>query len=379
MGTPQQPDDGPVVAHPAVRVRAAAPVWAGELAAMRRAIELAADPAVRPGANPRVGCVLLDAGGVARAHGRHRGAGTPHAEVDALAAWDPALGAPDTAVVTLEPCRHTGRTGPCTQALLDAGVRRVVVGVLDPSAGAGGGADVLRAAGVEVVTGVLEDEAAAVDRAWLAAARLGRPHVTWKLSPTLDGRVAAADGSARWISSPESRADAHAHRARLDAIVVGTGTVLVDDCRLTARDPAGADLPREHQPLRVVVGQREIPDGAAVLDDAAPTVVLATHDPAEVLAALWERGARRVLVEGGPVLAGAFWRAGLVDEVVVYLAPVLLGAGPAAVGDLGIATIDDAARLDVVDVVRTGADLKITAVPRRPAGDRIDDDQQEVG
>ena len=378
MGTPQQPGDGT-----AVPVRSAAPVWAGELAAMRRAIELAADPAVRPGANPRVGCVLLDAGGVARAHGRHRGAGTPHAEVDALAAWDPALGAPDTAVVTLEPCRHTGRTGPCTRALIDAGVRRVVVGALDPSAEAGGGAEELRAAGVEVVTGVLEDEAAAVDRAWLAAARLGRPHVTWKVSPTLDGRVAAADGTARWISSPQSRADAHAQRARLDAIVVGTGTVLADDCRLTARDTGGADLAREHQPLRVVVGHREIPAGAAVLDDAAPTLVLTTHDPAEVLAELWRRGARRVLVEGGPVLAGAFWRAGLVDEVVVYLAPVLLGAGPAAVGDLGITTIDDAARLEVTDVVRTGPDLRITAVRRTATTDRADrhrsDDRQEVG
>jgi diaminohydroxyphosphoribosylaminopyrimidine deaminase/5-amino-6-(5-phosphoribosylamino)uracil reductase len=354
-------------------------VWAGEVAAMRRAIALAADPAVRPGANPRVGCVLLDAAGVARASGRHRGAGTPHAEVEALAGWDPALGSPHTAVVTLEPCRHTGRTGPCTQALLDAGVRRVVVGALDPGAQAGGGAEVLRAAGVEVVTGVLVDEATAVDPAWLASARLGRPHVTWKLSPTLDGRVAAADGTARWISSVESRRDAHAHRARLDAIVVGTGTVLADDPRLTARDDAGTDLPREQQPLRVVVGRRPAPPGAAVLDDAAPTLLLGTHDPAQVLDALWERGARRVLVEGGPVLAGAFWRAGLVDEVVVYLAPVLLGAGPAAVADLGITTIDRAARLDVVDVVRTGPDLRITAVPRaaadRPAQGT---DQQEV-
>jgi diaminohydroxyphosphoribosylaminopyrimidine deaminase/5-amino-6-(5-phosphoribosylamino)uracil reductase len=250
-----------------------------------------------------------------------------------------------------------------------------VVGALDPGAQAGGGAQVLRAAGVEVVTGVLAAEAEAVDPHWLAAARLGRPHVTWKVSPSLDGRVAAADGTARWISSPDSRADAHAHRARLDAIVVGTGTVLADDCRLTARDGAGNDLPYDRQPLRVVVGRREVPSGAAVLDGAAPTLVIGTHDPAQVLDALWERGARRVLVEGGPVLAAAFWRAGLVDEVVVYLAPVLLGAGPAAVGDLGVPTLADAARLDVVDVVRTGPDLRITAVPRRPA--RPDD--QEVG
>ncbi len=334
---------------------------------MRRAITLAAEVSVRTGANPRVGCVLLDRGGVARAAGVHRGAGTPHAEADALSRWDPALGPPDTAVVTLEPCRHTGRTGPCTEALLEAGVRRVVVGVRDPDTEAGGGADVLRAAGIEVVTGVLEDEATALDPHWLAAARLGRPHVTWKVSPTLDGRVAAADGTARWISSPESRADAHAHRARLDAIVVGTGTVLTDDPALTARTADGTPLPPERQPLRVVVGHRPVPAGATVLDEAAPTLVLATHDPAEVLTRLWERGARRVLVEGGPVLAAAFWRAGLVDEVVVYLAPVLLGAGPQAVGDLGIGTIGEAGRLDVVDVVRTGPDVRITAVPHRPA------------
>ncbi len=357
----------------------AAPAWAGELAAMRRAIELAADPSVRPGANPRVGCVLLDRGGVARAVGRHRGAGTPHAEVDALSRWDPAIGRPDTAVVTLEPCAHTGRTGPCTQALLDAGVRRAVVGVRDPDPAAAGGAEVLRAAGVEVVTGVLADEAAAVDPHWFAAARLGRPHVTWKVSPTLDGRVAAADGSARWISSPASRADAHARRAGLDAIVVGTGTVLADDPSLTARPADGTVLAADRQPLRVVVGRRRLPAGAAVLDDAAPTLVLGTHDPAEVLTTLWERGARRVLVEGGPVLAAAFWRAGLVDEIVVYLAPVLLGAGPQAVGDLGIGGIGEAARLDVVDVARTGPDVRITAVPRRPADQQQDEqrDQQE--
>lgn len=365
--------------HPGDPRPSVAPVWAGEVAAMRRAIALAADRSVRPGANPRVGCVLLDAAGVARASGRHRGAGTPHAEVEALAGWDPDLGAPHTAVVTLEPCRHTGRTGPCTQALLDAGVRRVVVGTLDPGAEAGGGAAVLRAAGVEVVTGVLEDEATAVDPAWLASARLGRPHVTWKLSSTLDGRVAAADGTARWISSPASRRDAHAHRARLDAIVVGTGTVLADDPRLTARDDDGADLAPDRQPLRVVVGRRGLPAGASVLDDAAPTLVLATHDPAEVLNALWARGARRVLVEGGPVLASAFWRAGLVDEVVAYLAPMLLGAGPAAVADLGITTIDAAARLDVVDVVRTGPDLRITAVPRRPADRSTQETDQQEG
>ena len=160
--------------------------------------------------------------------------------------------------------------------------------------------------------------------------------------------------AARWITSPASRADAHARRARLDAIVVGTGTVLADDPSLTARPADGTVLPADRQPLRVVVGRRSLPAGPRCSTTPRRRWCWAPTTRAEVLATLSERGARRVLVEGGPVLAAAFWRAGLVDELVVYLAPVLLGGGPPAVGDLGIAAIGEAARLDVVDVVRTG-------------------------
>ena len=345
-----------------------------ELTAMRRAVELAMrGPAHGP--NPRVGAVLLGADGAVLGEGWHRGAGTPHAEVAALA--DAADHGRDvrgaTAVVTLEPCDHTGRTGPCTLALLAAGVRRVVVGSRDPHPPAAGGADRLRAAGVEVVTGVLPAEAADVLGAWLPAVRRGRPFVTLKLATTLDGRVAAADGSSRWITSTVARRHAHELRGSVDAIAVGTGTVLADDPALTARTADGSLV--EHQPLRVVVGLREVPTGSRLHGPGGTLVPIRTHDPATVLAELNRREVRHLLVEGGPVLAAAFLRAGLVDEVHAYLAPVILGAGRSAVDDLGITTIGDALRLRVASVQAIGPDVLVVA---RPAGPQDAADERRV-
>jgi diaminohydroxyphosphoribosylaminopyrimidine deaminase/5-amino-6-(5-phosphoribosylamino)uracil reductase len=329
-----------------------------ELAAMRRALELAATPGVPLGPNPRVGCVLLAPDGSVVAEGHHRGAGTPHAEVDALAAAG-ARAAGATAVVTLEPCDHTGRTGPCSEALLAAGVARVVVAQLDPNPVAAGGAERLRAAGVVVETGVLAEESEALNEAWTFAVTHGRPWVTWKAASTLDGRIAAADGTSRWITSAAARAEVHELRAAVDAVVVGTGTVLADDPHLTVRrDGAVQD---GHLPLRVVMGRRDIPATARVLDDAAPTVHLRTHEPADVLAELHAREVRHLLLEGGPTVAAAFVRAGVVDAVRWYVAPALLGAGASALGDAGMSTIAQALRLQVVDVARVGADLRIDA------------------
>ena len=329
-----------------------------ELAAMRRALELAATPGVPLGPNPRVGCVLLAPDGGVLAEGHHRGAGTPHAEVDALSgAGERACGA--RAAVTLEPCDHTGRTGPCSEALLAAGVARVVVAQLDPNPVAAGGADRLRAAGVEVETGVLAEQAAALNEAWTFAMTHGRPLVTWKAASTLDGRIAAADGTSRWITSAPSRAEVHELRTAVDAVVVGTGTVLADDPHLAVRRDGEAVA--AHQPLRVVVGRRDIPATARVLDEVAPTLHLRTHDPVEVLAALHSREIRHVLLEGGPTLAAAFVRARLVDAVRWYVAPALLGAGANALGDAGMSTIAEALRLQVVDVERVGADIRIDA------------------
>jgi diaminohydroxyphosphoribosylaminopyrimidine deaminase/5-amino-6-(5-phosphoribosylamino)uracil reductase len=329
-----------------------------ETDAMRRALELAATPGVPLGPNPRVGCVLLGPDGSVLAEGYHRGAGTPHAEVDALArAGSAARGA--TAVVTLEPCNHTGRTGPCAQALIDAGVARVVYGQADPNPAAAGGARTLRAAGVDVEGGLLADRAAELNPAWAFAVTHGRPFVTWKAASTLDGRVAAADGTSRWITSPQARAEVHALRAAVDAVVVGTGTVLADDPHLAVREADG--VAAGHQPLRVVVGRRDVPPGSRVLDDAAPTLHLRTHDPREVLAELAAREVRHALIEGGPVLAAAFVRAGLVDAVRWYVAPALLGAGPAALADAGMSTIAAALRLTVTGVALVGADVRIDA------------------
>lgn len=319
-----------------------------EREAMMRALELAAQPGLPLGPNPRVGCVLLSPSGDVVAEGWHRGAGTPHAEADALArAGRAARGT--TAVVTLEPCNHTGRTGPCAAALIEAGVHRVVYAHGDPNPVASGGAASLRAAGIEMAEGLLADEARRINRGWLHGLAHGRPFVTWKFATTLDGYSAATDGTSRWISNSAARRDVHRLRLECDVVLAGTSTVLTDDPQLSARDDDGQPLPRELQPLRAVMGLRPVPQTAKVLDDSAETVVLATRDMTEALTGLYGLGRRHVLLEGGPTLAAAFMAAGLVDEVVAYVAPVLLGAGQRAVADLGIGTIADALRLRVTD------------------------------
>ena len=335
--------------------------------AMTRALALAATPGVPFGPNPRVGCVLLDDHGRVVGEGFHRGAGTPHAEADALSRVDDALLDKGlTAVVTLEPCNHTGRTGPCSEALLAAGVRRVVHALPDPTPQAAGGAQRLRDAGVEVECGLLAEEATRVNRGWLHGLAHGRPLVTWKLATSLDGRSAAADGTSRWVSNAASRRDTHRLRGEADVIMVGTGTVLVDGPRLTVRDEQDQPLPREAQPLRVVVGERPVPGDAAVLDDSAGTWVTGSRDLHAILRGLFEQGRRHVFLEGGPTLAGAFLREGLVDEVVAYVAPLFLGDGIASLHGLPVTTIADALHLDVLDVAVLGdaPDLDVRLVMR---------------
>jgi diaminohydroxyphosphoribosylaminopyrimidine deaminase/5-amino-6-(5-phosphoribosylamino)uracil reductase len=346
-----------------------------EREAMRRALALAASPGVPLGPNPRVGCVLLSADGSVVAEGFHRGAGSAHAEVDALArAGEAARGT--TAVVTLEPCNHTGRTGPCAQALIAAGVSRVVIAQPDTNPVATGGAETLRAAGVEVETGVLVEEARELNRIWTFAVERGRPFVTWKLATTLDGRSAAADGTSRWVSSPAARLDTHRLRALCDTMLVGTNTVEVDDPHLSVRDAEGRPLPR--QPLRVVMGERDLDPSRRIFDDAAETVHLRTRDPETALKQLFARDRQHVLLEGGPTLAAAFLTAGLVDEVIAYVAPMLLGAGRSAAGDLGITTIADALHLRVTDVtvlepLNAGDDVNVRiTMTGRPSAERVE-------
>lgn len=334
-----------------------------EAQAMRQALLLARRGP--RGVNPQVGAVLLSPTGETLAEGWHRGAGTAHAEVDALTRLaetrgaDAAVGA--TAVVTLEPCNHTGRTGPCSEALIAAGVARVVYAVADPGALSAGGAERLRSAGVDVVGGVLEAEGEDLLTSWLTVQRLGRPHITVKWAQSLDGRAAASDGTSQWITGGEARADVHRRRSGADAIVVGTGTLLADDPALTARRPDGTLY--EHQPRPVVIGTRATPQEAQVRRHPLPFLQDEGDDLPDLLDRLRELGAHRVFVEGGPTLASSFVRAGLADELLVYLAPTLLGGPRLATGDLGVATITDQRRLTITTIERLGEDLLVVATP----------------
>jgi diaminohydroxyphosphoribosylaminopyrimidine deaminase / 5-amino-6-(5-phosphoribosylamino)uracil reductase len=265
-----------------------------------------------------------------------------------------------TAVVTLEPCNHHGRTPPCVDTLVASGVSTVAYAVADPNPLAAGGASRLAEAGVHTLAGVLaEDVTRGPLREWLHKQRTGMPHVTWKFATSVDGRSAAADGSSQWITSPAARADVHRRRAAADAIVVGTGTVFVDDPVLTARLPDGSLA--ERQPLRVVVGEREISADARVMNDDSRTMVIRTHDPHEVIKALADR--TDVLLEGGPTLAGAFLRAGVIDRIVAYVAPILLGGPITAVDDIGVPSIAHAQRWRFDAIEPIGPDVLLSLVP----------------
>ncbi len=232
--------------------------------------------------------------------------------------------------------------------------------VADPNPVAAGGATRLADAGVEVIPGALTDAVAGGPlREWLHKQRTGMPHVTWKFATSVDGRSAAADGSSQWITSETARADVHRRRGAAEAIVVGTGTVFVDDPTLTVRLPGGGLADR--QPLRVVVGEREISSESRVLNDDSRTMVIRTHDPHEVIKALSDR--TDVLLEGGPTLAGAFLRAGVIDRILAYVAPILLGGPITAVDDVGVLSIAHAQRWRFDGIEPIGPDVLLSLVP----------------
>lgn len=326
---------------------------------MRLAIEQAERVKGSTYPNPPVGAVILDADGQVAGIGGTQPAGGPHAEVMALRdAGHRAAGG--TAVVTLEPCNHHGRTPPCVDALVTAGISRVVYAVGDPNPVAAGGAARMADAGIEVTAGLLADEVSRGPlREWLHKQRTGLPHVTWKFATSVDGRSAAADGSSQWITSEAARADVHRRRAVAEAIVVGTGTVFFDDPALTARLPDGTLADR--QPLRVVVGEREVSSDSKVLNDDSRTMVIRTHDPHEVIRSLADR--TDVLVEGGPTLAGAFLRAGVVNRILAYVAPILLGGPITAVDDVGVLSIAHAQRWRFDGIEAIGPDVLLSLVP----------------
>ena len=333
---------------------------------MRRALELAALGAGRTSPNPLVGAVVHDGGGALVGAGFHARAGTPHAEVHALAqAGERAQGG--TLVVTLEPCCHHGRTPPCTEAVVAAGINRVVVAMADPNPQvAGGGMAQLRAAGIEVITGIGEAEAQALNRAFVHRINSGRPLGILKWAMSLDGRTALPNGASQWISGPPARTWVHGLRARCDAVIVGGGTLRADDPLLTSRGQ------RSPEPLRVVISRSlQLPERAQLWDTtAAPTLiahgpeapseacarlaaVAAAHPglntlelpactPAALLEALAARGCNQVLWECGPELAAAALREGCVQQVAAVIAPKLLGGAAARtpLGDLGFTAMD---------------------------------------
>lgn len=355
---------------------------------MRRAAELAGHALGSTSPNPPVGAVVLDGDGAPVGEGFTSPPGGPHAEIHALdMAGDRARGG--TLVVTLEPCNHAGRTGPCARAVLAAGIARVVIGLRDPNPEAAGGIATITAGGVDVEVGVLADVAFRSNEAWLVAVRRGRPFVTWKYAASLDGRAAAADGSSQWITGAEARADAHRLRAHSDSVLVGSGTVLADDCHLTVRH--GGKL-AARQPLRVVVDTHaRTPLDAKVVDSAASTLIACGDDAdpsaldrlrsvtdvvvlprshegrvdlGALLLELYRRDVRSVLLEGGPALAGAFVDERRVDLVVAYIAPALIGGdGTPALAGAGAPSIDKAWRMHVDDVRRVGPDLRVEARP----------------
>jgi len=328
-------------------------------AAMRAAIEQADRVKGRTYPNPPVGAVILDSDGEVAGVGTTSPAGGPHAEVLALRrAGSRAIGG--TAVVTLEPCGHFGRTPPCVDALVAAEISSVVYSVSDPNPIAAGGAARLAEAGITVTAGVLADSVSGGPlREWLHKQRTGLPYVTWKFATSVDGRSAAADGTSQWITSEAARTDVHRRRAAADAIVVGTGTIFVDDPKLTARLPGGGLA--ADQPLRVVVGEREISPDAKVLNDDSRTMVIRTHDPHEVIRALSDR--TDVFLEGGPTLAGAFLRAGVIDRILAYVAPILLGGPIGAVDDVGVLSIAHAQRWRFDSMVPLGPDVLLSLKP----------------
>jgi len=328
---------------------------------MLRAIALSENGLGRTAPNPIVGALVVDASGKVLGEGFHNRAASPdHAEVVALKdAGDSAKGS--TLIVTLEPCNHVGNTGACTDAIIAAGITKVIYAVKDPNPMASGGAEKLRSAGIEVIGAICEKEAEFSNRAWLSKIRNGRPCFVWKIASTLDGKVAASDGTSQWITNESSRGDVQVLRRYSDAILVGANTVKVDNPHLIPRgDFAGYAA----NPLRVVCGIAELDKGAQVFDSAAETLHVKSKNLEELVSQLKARDLNQVLVEAGPTLGSAMVAAGLIDELVLYLAPSLLGSGKNFLGDLGLSTIKAAKKLELVHSQNFDGDLKLQYLMR---------------
>ena len=326
--------------------------------AMQRAIALSEKGLGKTSPNPIVGAVIIDDAGNLIGEGFHdRMNSKDHAEVVAIANatqnGNKIKGA--TIVVTLEPCNHSGSTGPCTQAIIDAGISTVVFAVSDPHAVASGGAEALRAAGIKVLEGVLKADAAYANRAWLMKIKKNRPFFTWKVATTLDAKIAATDGTSKWITNETSRSDVQVLRRQADAILVGTNTVITDDPHLI---PRGDFAGYSNNPIRVICGEQDLPKDAQVFDSAAQTVVVKSKNLDLLVEKLNELKINQVFVEAGMTLASAMVDHCLMDELVIYQAPSLLGSGkPFFTFDFP-STISNQMRLDHISTVVLDGDVK---------------------
>jgi diaminohydroxyphosphoribosylaminopyrimidine deaminase/5-amino-6-(5-phosphoribosylamino)uracil reductase len=300
--------------------------------------------------NPNVSAAIYGADGSLIADGFHnRTISVDHAEVIALKkAGAAARGA--TMVVSLEPCAHTGTTPPCVQAIIDAGISTVIYAVADPNPIAAGGAEKLADAGIAVEYRESK-ELSYVQRAWLHKEKTGRPLMLWKVATTLDSKVAASDGTSQWITGPESRADVQELRAQSDAILIGTNTALVDNPHL---------IPRGHtaRPVRIISGEQEVPSTNRVFDSEARTISVKSKSIPELMKVLSDEGFNQVLVEAGPTLGSALMASGNIDELIIYQAPKMLGAGKEFVSRLGISTLADHLELELLSVKAFGSDIK---------------------
>lgn len=319
--------------------------------AYARCAALSSETLGKSAPNPNVSALIYSADGELISEGAHdRTLSHDHAEVVAIKrAGDRTQGS--TIVASLEPCNHTGATGPCVDAIIAAGITRVIYAVKDPNPVASGGADRLAAAGVTVEY-IASAELAEIQGAWLHRIATGRPYFIWKVAATLDGRIAASDGTSQWISSPESREDVQVLRAQSDAILIGTGTALADNPTLRPRID-GASIP-----LRIVVGEREVPADFNLHDGQSETLFLKNRNLTEVVATLSKLPLNQVLVEAGSTLGSALLKAGFIDEIVLYQAPAVLGAGKSWLEDIGISTIQESKKLALISHDQSGPDMK---------------------
>lgn len=321
---------------------------------LKRANALACLGLGKTGSNPIVGAVVVSPAGVIIGEGFHKSG--PHAEIVALEqAGESAKGA--TLYVTLEPCNHHGKTGPCTEAIIKAGITKVVYAVRDPNPLASGGAQALETAGIEVVFNGEVSEIAHSNRAWLHKVKTNRPYFIWKIATTLDGRTAAIDGSSKWITGAESRAEVSKLRSESSAILIGTATALADNSNLIPRD---LERTKQNNPVRIVMGLREIPSDFNLNNDAAETIFLRSHDFSELLKLCSECDFNQVFVESGSELGTALLKAGLIDELIIFQAASLLGSGLSFIGDLGATNIKEKMDFVLREVAQFGNDLKIT-------------------